>query len=111
MQGWQGQDWGYLVPMDRLDERYDNVKAPETSRKNQITKKGRQRGGSARVGDQCLSNLRQWSHYLPNVGGDPPRRYLDLQTQKGVWPEKSVYGENQQQGRLALGFEKSISQI
>ena len=26
MHGGQGQDWGYLVPRDRLDERYDRVK-------------------------------------------------------------------------------------
>ena len=76
--------------MDKLDERYDNVKAPESSRKNQITTKGGQRGGSARVGDQCLSDLGQWSHYMPSVGGDPPRKYPDLQTQKSVWSEKLV---------------------
>ena len=51
MQGGQGQDWSYLVPMDRFDERYDNVKAPESSRKNQITRKRGQRVGSARVAD------------------------------------------------------------
>ena len=79
------------------------------AKKSQIKRKGGQRGGSVRVGDQCLSDLGQWSHYLPGVGGDPPGRYPDLQTQKGIWPKKSVYEENQQQGRLALGFEKSIS--
>ena len=42
----------------------------------------------------ALSDLGQWSHYLPSVGGDPRGKYLDLQTQKSVWPEKSVYGEN-----------------
>ena len=31
MQGSQGQDWGYLVPTDRLDDRYDNIKVPESS--------------------------------------------------------------------------------
>ena len=111
MQGGQGRDWGYLVLMDRLDERYDNLKAPESLGKNPITRKGGQRGDSARVGDQCLSDLGQWSHYLPRVGGDPPGKYPNLQTHKSVWPEKLVYEENQQQGRLALGFEKSISQI
>ena len=84
MQGGKGQDWGYLVPMDRLERRYDNVKPLESSRKNQITRKGGQRGGSARVGDQCLSDLGQWSHYLPKVGGDPPGKYPNLQTQKSV---------------------------
>ena len=88
MQGGQGQDWGYLVPMDRLDERYDNIKVPESPRKSQTTRRKGQRGGSARVGDQCLSDLRQWSHYLPSVEGDPPGKYLDLQTQKGILPEK-----------------------
>ena len=43
--------------MDRLDERYDNVKVLESLGKNQITRKRGQRGGSARVGDQCLSDL------------------------------------------------------
>ena len=94
MQGAQGQDWGYLVLMDRLDDRCDNNIDPESSGKNQITRKGGQRGGSARVGDQCLPDLGQWSHYLPSVGGDPPGRYPNLQIQKGIWPEKSVYGEN-----------------
>ena len=88
MQGGKGQDWGYLGPMDRLERRYDNVKVPESPGKIG------QRGGSARVGDQCLSDLGQWSHYLPSVGGDPLGKYLDLQTQKGIWPEKSVFGEN-----------------
>ena len=30
MQGGKGQDWGYLVSMDRLERRYDNVKVPES---------------------------------------------------------------------------------
>ena len=95
MQRCQGQVWGYLVPIDRFDERYEHVKAPESSGKNQITRKRGQRGGSAIVGDQCLLDLGQWSHYLPNVGGDPPGRYPDLQNQKGVWPKKSVHEGNQ----------------
>ena len=93
MQGGQGQGWGYLVPMDRLDERYDRVKVLESPRKSQFTRKGGQRGGSARVGDQRLSDLGQWSHYLPSVGGDPPGKYLDLQTQKSIWTKKSFYGK------------------
>ena len=72
MQGGKGQDWGYLVPMDRLDERYDNVKVLESPRKSQITGKRGQRGGSARVEDQCLLDPGQWSHYLPSVRGNPP---------------------------------------
>ena len=97
MQGGQGQDWGYLVPTDRLNERYDNVEVPESLGKSQTTGKRGERGGGIRVGDQCLSDLGQWSHYLPSVGGDPSRKYLDLQTQKGIWPEKSDHGKNQQQ--------------
>ena len=30
MQGGQGQDWSNLVSMDRLNERYDKVKVPES---------------------------------------------------------------------------------
>ena len=88
MQGGQGQDWGYLVPKDRLDERYDNVTVPKSPGISQISGKRGQRGGSARVGDQCLSDLGQWSHYLLSVGGDPPRKYPDLQTQNGILPKK-----------------------
>ena len=96
MQGRQGQDWGYLVSMDRLDERYDKVKVPESPGKGQFTRKEGQGGGSARVGDQCLSDLGKWTHYLPSVEGDPPRKYPDLQTQKGILSEKSDHGKNQQ---------------
>ena len=78
MQGGQGQDWGYLVPMDRLVGRYDNVKAPESLGKGHNIGKRGKRGGSTRVGDQCLSDPGQWSHYLPSVGGDPPGKYFDL---------------------------------
>ena len=80
MQGGQGQDWGYLVPKDRLDERYNNVTVLESLGKSQISGKRGQRGGSARVGDQCLSDLGKWSHYLSIVGGDPLGRYPNLQT-------------------------------
>ena len=51
MQGGKEQDWGYLVPMDRLVGRYDNVKAPEPQGKGQNTRERGKRGGSARVGD------------------------------------------------------------
>ena len=51
MQGGKGQDWGYLVPNDRLDERYGNVKVLESLGKSQISGKGGQRWGSARVED------------------------------------------------------------
>ena len=30
--GRERQDWGYLVPMDRLNERYDNIRIPELPR-------------------------------------------------------------------------------
>ena len=88
MQGGKGQDWRYLVPTDRLDERYDNVKVPESPRKSQITEKRGQSGVSTRVGDQFLLDLGQYSHYLPSVEGDPSGKYTDLQTQKGILPEK-----------------------
>ena len=110
MHGGQGQDWGYLVPMDRLDERYDRAKVLESPRKSQITRKGGQIGGSARVGDQCLSDLGQWSHYLPSIGGDPLGKY-HLQTQESIFPKKSFYEENQQEGRLVLGFGREDPQI
>ena len=51
MQGEQEQDWGYLVLMDRLVGRYDNVKAPESLGKGQNTRERGKRGGSTRVGD------------------------------------------------------------
>ena len=86
MQGGQEQDWGYLVPMDRLVGRYDNVKAPDPPEKGQNTRGGK-RGGSARVGDHFLLDLRQWSNFLTNVG-DPPRYRPDLQTQKVVLSKK-----------------------
>ena len=57
MQGGKEQDWGYLVPMDRLERRYDNVKVPESPGKSQKTGKRGQRGDTSRVGDQCLSDL------------------------------------------------------
>ena len=92
------QDWGYLIPMDRLEGRYASVKALEPAGEGQNAREKGKRSGSARVGDQCLSDLGQWSHFLPSVEGNPPGKYLDLQTQKGIWPKKSVYRENQQQG-------------
>ena len=98
MQGGKELDWGYLVLMDRLVGIYDDVKVPEPPEKGQNTRERGKRGGSTRLGDQCLSVLGQRSHYLPNVEGNPPGKYPDLQTQKGIWPEKSVYGGNQQQG-------------
>ena len=88
MQGGKGQDWGYLVPTDRLDERYDNVKVLESPGKSQITGKRGQRGSSTRIGDQCLSYLGKWSHYLPSLEGEPPGKHPDIQTQKGILPKK-----------------------
>ena len=93
MQGGKGQDWGYLVPLDRLERRYDNVKVPESPRKSQKTGKIGQIGDSARVGDQCLSDLGKWIHYLSSVGRDPPGNFLDLQTQEISLPEKFRSGE------------------
>ena len=44
MQGGQGKDWGYLVPMDRLDERYDRLKVPESPRKIRFQEKEAKKG-------------------------------------------------------------------
>ena len=98
MQGEKKQDWGYLVPMDRLVGRYDNVKAPKPPGKGQNTRERGKRGGSDRVGDQCLLDLGQWSHFLPSVEEDPPGFRPDLQTQKVVLPEKSNYRKKWQHG-------------
>ena len=49
MQGGKEQDWGYLVPMDRLVGRYDNVKAPEPQGKGQIARERGKKKGSAKV--------------------------------------------------------------
>ena len=49
MQGGKKQDWGYLVPRDRLESRYDSVKAPEPQGKRQIAREKGKRWGSARV--------------------------------------------------------------
>ena len=91
--------------MDRLEGRYDNVKAPEPPGKTQNTGKRGQRGGSAKVGDQCLSDLGQWSHFLPNVEEDPPGFRSDLQTQKVVLLEKIKFREKRATWKVALGFE------
>ena len=39
MQVGEGQDWGYLVPMDRLDERSDSIEVPKPQRQDQNTGK------------------------------------------------------------------------
>ena len=88
--------------MNRLDERYDRVKVLESPRKSQITRKEGQRGGSAKVGDQCLSYLGQWSHYLSSVGGDPPGNLPDLQTQESSLLEKVRSGEELETQGVAL---------
>ena len=49
MQGGKEHDWGYLVPVDRLERRYDSVKAPEPQGKGQIAKGRGKKKGSARV--------------------------------------------------------------
>ena len=105
MQGGQGQDWGYHVPMDELDERYDRVKVLKSPRKSQITRKGGQREGSAKVGDQCLLDLGQWSQFLASIEGDPPGYRPDLQTQKVVLPEKIKFQEKRATWKVVLGFE------
>ena len=98
MQGGQEQDWGYLVLMDRLVGKYDNVKAPEPPGKGQNTRERGKRGGSARVGDQCLLDLGQWSQFLHSIEGDPPVYRPDLQTQKEVLPKKSNHRKIWQPG-------------
>ena len=80
MQGGQEHDWGYLVLMDRLVGRYGNVKAPEPLGKGQNIRERGKRGDSAEVGDQCLSDLGKWSHFLPSVEEDPSGIRPDLQT-------------------------------
>ena len=49
MQGGLKQDWGYLVPKDRLERRYDNVKAPEPQEKGQNAGERGKKKGSTRV--------------------------------------------------------------
>ena len=56
----------------RLEGRYDSVKAPESTREDQNARENDKRRGSARVGDQCLLDLGQWSHFLPSVEEEPP---------------------------------------
>ena len=90
--------------MYRLERRYDNVKVPESPGKSQNTGKRGQRGDIARVGDQCLSDLGQWSHYLSSVGGDPPGNLCDLQIQESSLPEKVRLGEELAAQGVALGL-------
>ena len=75
--------------MDKLKGRYNNVKAPAPPGKGQNARERGKRGGSARVGDQCLSDLGQWSQFLHGVERNPPGYRPDLQTQKEVLPKKS----------------------
>ena len=44
MQGGKGLDWGYLVLMDRLDDRCDNIRDPESSWKDQFARKKAKEG-------------------------------------------------------------------
>ena len=64
MQGGKGQCWGYLVPKDRLSEKYDKIKVLESLSKSRISGKIGQKRVSARVGDQFLLGLGKWSQYL-----------------------------------------------
>ena len=90
--------------MDRLEGRYDNLKAPESPREVHNTGKIGKRGGSPRVGDPCISDLGQWSHFLPSVGGDLPGNYPDLHTQEGIFAGKINSWEEMAAWRIALGF-------
>ena len=51
MQSRWERDWGYLIPRDRLERRYDSVKAPESAGEGQNAREKGKRRGSARVGD------------------------------------------------------------
>ena len=86
-------------------------KHPSHQEKVQNTRERGKRGGSARVGDQCLSDLGQWSHFLPSVEGDPLGYRPDLQTQKVVLPEKIKFREKRATWKVALGFEDHFFQI
>ena len=97
--------WGYLLPRDRLEGRYDIVKAPESTGEGQNARKKGKRRGSARVGDQFLLDLGQWRHFLPSVEEDPPGFRPDLETQKVVLPEKIKFREKRATWKVALGFE------
>ena len=57
------QDWGYLVPRDRLERRYDNVKAPEPQGKGQIVRGRGKKKDSAKVWRPVPWGLGQWSHF------------------------------------------------
>ena len=111
MQGGQGQDWGYLVPMDRLDERYDRVKGLESPRKSWVRRKGGQRGGSARVGDQCLSDPGQWSHYLPSVGGNHLGNNSIYKPKKVFGLKNQITGKTSSRMASAKVWEVSFSDL
>ena len=59
------QDWGYLVPRDRLEGRFNSVKEPEPQGQDQIAREnGQMKGSTAALGfrEQCLGIWAQWSH-------------------------------------------------
>ena len=89
---------------DRLNERCENVKVPESSKKSQLSQKRGQKRASARIGDQCLLGLGQWSQYLHSVGVNPLGICPDLWTQKSVWPGKFSLQGKSAGGGIALGF-------
>ena len=84
---------------------------PESSKKSQLLRKRGQKRASAKLGDQCLSGLGQWSQYLYNARVKPLGICLDLWTQKSVWPEKFSLQGKPAEGGLALGFGGTNPQI
>ena len=60
MQREQAQDWGYLVPRDRLERRYDKAPQPQGKVKSQEKKAKRVELGFR---EQCLGIWAQWNHF------------------------------------------------
>ena len=65
--------------MDRLKERYDNVKAPEPPGKGQNARERGKREVGLGFGETVPWDLGKWSHFQPNVEEDRPRVWPDLQ--------------------------------
>ena len=89
--------------MDRLEERYDNVKAPETVGKGQNARERGKRGVALEFGETVPWVLGKWSHFQPNVEKEPPRVGLIYKTQK-QFTEKIRSWEKMAAWRIALGF-------
>ena len=68
-------------------------------------------GLALRLEISALSDLGQWSHYLPSVARDPHGRCPDLQTQKGTLVGKVGLWEKPTARWLALGFGREDHKI